>query len=154
MHQSAPHEPPTVVRGGAADRDAPRLETLRACQTDLTAKLKEAEAGAKTSLRASTHADMLGMALRDVKNGPDLVSGGEFMTDVLVQWLKEHAVSPLPGECGTFSGRGGLISAETRYSESLRTFEQARSEVVAELTSAKQFEVGRGAKWVAWRIAT
>jgi hypothetical protein len=113
------------------------IDTLTACHVDLTAQLTAMEEEAKHSLRAGTLANQLRYALRDVANGPDMVGSGEFMPDILVEWFHAHHVSPLPGESGIFSGRGGLHSAKLRHADSVRALASATADLESSLAAAQ-----------------
>jgi len=114
------------------------IETLQACQRDLTAQLEKAETEATHSLRAERSATQLRQSLADVVRGPDMVNGNEFMCDSLAQWFKDHRVTPIHGESGIFSGRGGLNAAKARHADSLHVLELATAELKATLVAAQQ----------------
>jgi len=114
------------------------ISTLESCQRDLTAQLVKAETEATHSLRAERLTTRLRQSLTDVSNGPDLVHGGEFMTDILQQWFATYHVTPLPGETGIFAGRGGLHSATARHADCLRLLALAQADLERSLHAAQQ----------------
>lgn len=106
------------------------IAILQGCRHELEERLAAAEDAQhdKTS-RSYWTLDSLRHSLRDVMNGPELVNGREFSTEILMQWLADHAVHPLPGETGIFTGRGGLKSAERRLDEVQHRITDARADV-------------------------
>jgi hypothetical protein len=114
------------------------LTTLRECQRDLESRLAAAEDADRTSGQHSRVTESLRHSLRDVVNGPEIVNGGEFTTDVLVQWLLDKNVQPMFGERGLFAGRGGLRNAESRIEALRQEVAEARAQVERTLHAANQ----------------
>ena len=113
------------------------ISTLKSALADLEPRLAAEEDKGDRDTRAFRLTDGLRQSLRTLHSGPENLAGNEFLTDILADWFAQHDVTPLPGERGIFTGRGGLYSALAHVDWLNLEIGKARDEVERTLTTAK-----------------
>lgn len=100
-------------------------DVLRTAQIELSRQLETLPRSDPSRGRKS---DSLNWAIRVLNDGPDVAGSGEFLPDVLVEWMQAHGLAMVNGSFFGHNG-GGLKNVEATIAKLERQNDEARKEL-------------------------